>query len=175
MTNDNSIDLIAELERLLELEFPTFSESENKGKQLFLENCTSCHAFSLGEIFRFSFDNEATATSNGLDVEYTDKGLGNHTNIIEDYGKFKIPGLRNVELTAPYMHDGRFANLAEVIDFYSTGIQPHVNLDSKLKSPDGTPIKMEFNEEEKADLIAFLKTLTSTTLHSDPNFTNPFK
>ena len=93
------------------VEFPPFTIEQNKGKQLFLDNCASCHAFSLSTSFRHEFGNNATVASNGLDREYADKGIGRHTGLAENNGVFKIPGIRNIALTAPYMHDGRFETL----------------------------------------------------------------
>jgi len=157
--------------------FSSFSAEENNGKRLFLENCSSCHGFVLEDAFKDRYmlnPDLKTATSIGLDTVYTDKGIGSHTNRLEDNGVFRIPGLRNVALTAPYMHDGRFATLEEVIDFYSTDIQPHPNLDPLLKFSNGVPIKMDFNDRDKADLVAFLNTLTSVSLAEDGNLSDPF-
>lgn len=159
----------------IEKEFDLFTAEENNGKRLFLANCASCHAFSLSGGLRHQFGNTATIASNGLDLEYEDKGVGRNTQLVEDFGLFKIPGIRNVGLTAPYMHDGRFETLEEVIDFYSEGIQAHPNLDPKLKNEDGTPKKMNFSEVEKADLVTFLNTLTGVTHMNNLAFSNPFK
>ena len=156
-------------------DFIDFSESQNRGKQLFLDNCASCHAFSLSGRLRHEFGNMATLASNGLDVEYADKGVGRNTQLAEDNGVFKIPGIRNVGLTAPYMHDGRFETLEEVVDFYSEGIQAHPNLDAKLKNEDGSPKRMNFSDADKADLVEFLNTLTGITHMSDLALSNPFK
>ncbi len=110
------------------------------------------------------------ATSNttniGLDVVYADQGRMN--------GQFKIPSLRNIELTAPYMHDGRFNTLEEVIEHYSKKIQPHAHLDTKFMN-NGTVKPLELSEIEKEALIAFLKTLTDNTFIQDKKFSNPFK
>jgi len=152
--------------------FSGFSQAQNLGKQLFLDNCASCHVFSLREDFRRKYDNVETTASNGLDLVYEDQGLAMHTYLPEDEGIFKIPGLRNIGVTAPYMHDGRFATLEEVVEFYSTGIQAHPNLNPVLKEEDGEPIKMNFTEEEKKGLVAFLETLTG---NKPPHVDNPFK
>ncbi len=158
----------------VEESFAEFSDAQNNGKQLFLTNCASCHAFSLSESFRHQFGNNDQLASNGLDVAYEDKGLGRHTSLVKDNGIFKIPGVRNVELTAPYMHDGRFESLEEVVDFYSENIQAHPNLSDKLKDENGDPIRMNFTDTEKADLVAFLNALTGST-HMESDLATPFK
>ncbi len=158
----------------VEERFAEFSDAENNGKQLFLNNCASCHGFSLSESFRLKFGNNDHLASNGLDIEYEDNGLGRHTSLVEDNGIFKIPGIRNIALTGPYMHDGRFETLEEVVDFYSENIQAHPNLSEKLKDEDGKPIRMNFNETEKAELVAFLGTLTGTSHMTDINLSTPF-
>ena len=73
------------------------------------------------------------ARNNGLDLVYTDNGVGKITGRTIDNGKFKSPSLRNVMLTAPYMHDGRFQTIEQVLEHYSTGIKNHPNLDNRLK------------------------------------------
>jgi cytochrome c peroxidase len=87
---------------------------------------------------------------------------------------FKVPFLRNIELTAPYMHDGRFVNLREVIDHYSEGIANHPNLDVELKNGNLAK-RMNFTEEQKEGLEAYLKTLTDEKLKADIRFSDPFK
>ena len=124
-------------------------------------------------------------TSNiGLDVVYTDQGTEALTGVKSQNGYFIIPSLRNVALTAPYMHDGRFATLSEVIDHYSNGIQAHPDLDPFLLQPNfnrgfvattsGQPVKMNISAKEKQQLIAFLNALTDNTILTDPKFSNPF-
>ena len=108
-------------------------------------------------------------------MEYVDKGKASHTNKAEDIGVFKIPGLRNIELSGPYMHDGRFETLEEVVDFYSEQIQDHPNLNYRLKNNDGTPKRMHFGTWEKEALIAFLKTLTGSNVTQEEKWSDPFK
>ena len=91
------------------------------------------------------------------------------------FGVFKVPFLRNIELTAPYMHDGRFSTLEDVVDHYSEGIVAHDNLSEELKNEDGTPRRLNLNQEDKDALVAYLKTLTDETLASDTRFTDPFR
>lgn len=136
-------------------------------------DCLHCHttdADALGTTGLFS--------NNGLDhVEdpklYKDKGLGGHTRKVSDYGKFKIPSLRNVAVTGPYMHDGRFQTLEEVLDFYSEGVQTSVNIDSKMGFAHQGGSRL--TAVEKKQIIAFLKTLTDSTFLTNPDFSNPFK
>jgi len=144
-----------------------FSQSELRGRTLFAINCTKCHTpiRSLQEEFM---------ACNGLEMNYADKGLGGVTGRPEDNGVFKSPSLRNIALTAPYMHDGRFRSLESVIDFYSTGIQAHPNLHPLLRDANGQPLRMNFSAQEKADLIAFLRTMTSSNVLTDSRFSNPF-
>lgn len=157
----------------LQRDWTGFTEAENNGKLLFADNCAGCHGGSvLGN--NFSDFGTASVANNGLDMSYEDKGVGEVTKLRRDNGKFKIPGLRNISLTAPYMHDGRFADLGEVIDFYNEGIQAHENLDNQLKGSSG-PKKMNFTEKDKSDLIAFFNTLTDEKLLADKKWSDPFK
>jgi cytochrome c peroxidase len=146
---------------------------EISGQQLFTSkyDCNSCHQVESphGYIMAGTFANI------GLDPVYTDDGLQRVSNSSTDAGKFKIPSLRNVALTAPYMHDGRFNTLEEVIDHYSTGITAHPNLDPRLRQPDGAPVAFNISESEKKAIVAFLNSLTDYTMISDPKLSNPFK
>lgn len=128
----------------------SFSTTEQTGFDLFNQKCSSCHS---GPLFTdYSFKN------NGLDQLFSDIGRGLITQNVLDNGKFKTPSLRNVELTYPYMHDGRFYNLTQVLDHYSNGIQQSSTLDPSLQN--GIPL----TSSEKTALIAFLKTLTDYEL-----------
>jgi len=101
------------------------------------------------------------ATSNGLDAtSTTDLGVNEATGSPRDIGKFKFPSLKNIAIRPPYMHDGRFATLEEVIDHYSSGIQNH---------------QFNFTQAEKDALIAFLNTLTDNQMLTDEKYNNPFK
>ena len=98
--------------------------------------------------------------NNGLDNEpFTDLGLGAITNNETDNGKFKTPTLRNIELSAPYMHDGRFATLEEVIEHYNSGGKYSSTIDPLMKK---LGVGLNLTNQEKNDLIAYLKTLTDT-------------
>ncbi|MCB0598393.1 MAG: cytochrome-c peroxidase [Lewinellaceae bacterium] len=155
--------------------FAAFSELEKMGMSLFQSErakCSSCHSgpnFSApdgpGDPYGGS-DIKGTANI-GLDLVYQDQGKGD--------GQFKIPSLRNIALTAPYMHDGRFNTLEEVVEHYNSGIQAHAKLDPKLIGPDGNPQRLNLDAMEKAALVAFLKTLTDEQLVQDPRFSDPFR
>lgn len=127
-------------------------------------DCLHCHVGTL--------TTDHSIVNNGLDENLTDLGRGAVTGNPSDNGKFKVPTLRNIALTAPYMHDGRFNTLEEVIDFYSTGV--------KANSPNISP-NMEFagsggvnlDPQKKADLKAFLLTFTDSTLINNPAFSDP--
>jgi cytochrome c peroxidase len=148
--------------------------SESLGKQLFITkyDCNSCHKVEdpNGYVFAGTFANI------GLDPVYSDDGLENVTRQASDAGKFKIPSLRNVSLTGPYMHDGRFSTLDEVIDHYSDQIAAHPNLDVRLRDKTtGEPVVFNISDQEKHAIISFLNALTDMTVVSDPKFSNPFK
>ncbi len=152
----------------VESDFYNFSEEENRGKQLYNSNCTSCHTD------KHNFTVKASA-NNGLEMNYSDKGIGGRLNNSEFFGVFKIPFLRNIELTAPYMHDGRFETLEDVVDHYSEGIVNHKNLSEELKHANGTPKNLNLSQEDKSALVAYLKTLTDETMALDERFSDPFK
>jgi cytochrome c peroxidase len=145
-----------------------FNAAENRGKQLYMTHCMSCHGVSTARAIK-------TAANNGLDAVTTDPGIGGSTHLNEDMGTFKVPTLRNIELTGPYMHDGRFATLENVIEHYNSGIQAHPNLSPLLKDADGTPKRLNLPADDKAALIAFLKTLTDLNQGTDVRFADPFK
>jgi len=99
--------------------------------------------------------------------DFNDLGRGEVTGRTFDNGRFRVPTLRNIELTAPYMHDGRFETLEEVLDHYSKGGHGVENEDPNIRP-------FSLSEREKQDLIAFLKTLTDTSFIQNPAFRNPF-
>lgn len=152
-------------------DFANFTSQENLGKSLFNNNCSSCHGADFTTLVE-------TVANNGLDLEYEDKGVGARTNLDFDNGRFKVPFLRNIALTGPYMHDGRFETLEEVIDHYSEGIKSHPNLDIRLRDgfrQDDPAIRMSFSTEEKAALVAFLHTLTDHEFVQNERYADPFK
>jgi cytochrome c peroxidase len=134
----------------------SYSAEEKKGYELFKKHCASCHSEPL-------FTN-GTFQNNGLDSVFTDLGRGKITLLSEDVGKFKVPTLRNSELTYPYMHDGRFWTLDQVLDYYSHGIQHSETLSPLVNQ------NLSLTGIEKKQLKAFLFTLTDYNLLNNPLF-----
>jgi cytochrome c peroxidase len=154
--------------------FANFTPQENLGRQLFLGqvgnpplNCAACHGTD-------NFVPGPAINNNGLEFPYVDRGLGAITGLPQDNGKFKVPSLRNIELTAPYMHDGRFTNLEQVVEFYNSGVVNNPNLSPPLRTPNGGVLRPNWTAAQKAALVAFLKTLTDTNLAADPKLSDPF-
>ena len=158
--------------------FSNFTASENRGRNLFngsAGGCAQCHGSD-------NFVPGNAIFNNGLENPYLDKGLGQVTGAPADEGFFKVPTLRNIELTAPYMHDGRFATLEQVVEFYNSGVVNHPNLSPPLRLPPGPPgspppppRRLNLTNPQKADLVAFLKTLTDRSVTTDPKFQDPFR
>lgn len=126
-------------------------------------DCFHCHNGTLMQVNQFS--------NNGLDVAFTDLGRGAITNNPSDNGKFKIPTLRNIALSAPYMHDGRFSTLDEVINHYSSGVQQSSTLDPKMEFAFQGGVQLD--NEQKNLLKAFLMTLTDYDFVNNPDFKAP--
>ncbi|TFV95790.1 cytochrome-c peroxidase [Algoriphagus kandeliae] len=158
-------------------DFPNFTPSENNGKRLFFlpvgqggGSCIGCHST---EAF---INPDNGPTNNGLDAASTDDlGVFESINNPAFLGTFKVPSLKNIALTAPYMHDGRFASLEEVVEHYSRGIQNHPNLGTALKDPNGQAVRLNFTEQQKTNLVNFLNTLTDEGIIQDEKFSDPFK
>lgn len=134
-------------------------------------DCFHCHGSVFAQANNPNFGGIA---NNGLDAVITDKGFGGITGKSTDIGTFKTPSLLNVGLTAPYMHDGRFATLDEVIDHYSDQIKfssPNLNPQIKVHGPK----QRLLTTQEKAALKAFLLTMTDTVFINNPAYKNPFK
>ncbi len=144
----------------------TLTAQELRGMALY-ENgskgdCTHCH--TLGGTFSdFEFRN------NGVDSIYTDAGRYKITLIAADSGKFKTPSLRNIAVTAPYMHDGRFQTLQQVMDHYNTGFHHGRQLDPVL----ATQPKNRMTAQDMQDIIAFLNTLTDSSFLNNAGFSKP--
>jgi cytochrome c peroxidase len=139
------------------------SSQELNGLSLFTDmekgDCSHCH--SLGSTFSdFEFRNT------GLDSIPVDEGRYLITLNSNDRGKFKTPSLRNVELTAPFMHDGRFQTLLECVQHYNTGFRYSANLDPNLSFA----VKGRMTQQEMEDLVAFMKTLTDMEFVNNPAF-----
>ncbi len=119
--------------------------------------------------------NTRISTANiGIDGSNGDVGLGAITNNPADNGRVRIPDLRNVALTAPYMHDGRFKTLDDVLNHYSHGIADNNNVDSRLRDAYGNPVVLNISSHDKMALKAFLETLTDENLVHDKKFADPF-
>lgn len=146
--------------RALNRDLPNFTAQENRGRQLFMtaaaEGGAGCSACHLPPTFALA----ANSRSNGLDAGET--------------RLFKAPSLRSVGLTGPYMHDGRFAMLAEVVDFYDRGIQDGPALDPRLRQ-DSRSQRLNLSAADRAALVAFLMTLNDPALATDPRFGDPFR
>ena len=165
-------------------DFDDFTAAENLGKSLFIDGvggvaeigCAHCHILPTFGMPK--------SLNNGLDLHYVDQGLGsrnlpaNEPFTPSNDGKFKAPSLRNIGLTGPYMHDGRFESLEQVIEHYSSEVHPHENVSLALVRGESITDKktsgFNLTDKQKAALVAFLKTLTDETFISDPRFSDPF-
>jgi cytochrome c peroxidase len=148
------------------------SEIELKGLSLYKEKCSSCHKNDLFTDNLYH-NNGIDSSWNDISDEYIFTGRFRITNDSADLGKFKTPSLRNVGLTAPYMHDGRFNTLREVLDHYDNGVKISNSLDSNLVG--AGYIGIELTEDEKDNLIAFLMTLSDFEFISNPSFAPPLR
>jgi cytochrome c peroxidase len=140
----------------------TFTSEEQAGYDLFKSKCASCHATDL--------QTDNSFRNNGLAVNPAVNDVGRYkvTELASDYYKFKVPSLRNVEVSGPYMHDGRFGTLEGVLDHYASGIEDSPTLDPILKQNGKFGIPL--SATEKPQIIAFLKTLTDTQYLTDKRF-----
>ena len=134
------------------------TQKEISGMELFFSDKTNCFKCHGG----FNFTNY-TFENNGLYSEYDDVGRFRFTGVEEDLAKFKIPSLRNIELSAPYMHDGSIETLEEVIEHYNSGGENHPNKNSFIQP-------LNLNEKEKDDLLVFLQSLTDDHFVTNPLF-----
>ncbi|MBC7425878.1 MAG: c-type cytochrome, partial [Bacteroidia bacterium] len=134
------------------------SSDEINGYNLFISNKTNCSQCHSGFNFsNYSFEN------NGLYENYADSGRMRLTNQESDRGLFKVPSLRNIEFTAPYMHDGSFQTLEQIIENYNNGGKSFKNK-SKLIVP------LNLSNQEKHDLISFLKSLSDYQFINNKKF-----
>jgi cytochrome c peroxidase len=154
------------------------SASEERGRKLFFEeynpffpdqsgaDCAHCHSGR-------NFENDEYM-NNGLDTDanITDIGREEVTEDANDKGKFKVPSLRNIEMTRPYMHDGRFQTLEEVIEHYNSGIKTSTTADPTVLNTQSTGLFL--NAQDKQDLLNFLKTLTDDTFLNNSEYASPF-
>jgi cytochrome c peroxidase len=139
----------------------SLTAQELSGLNLFQQKCNTCHTAPL-------FTN-LSYMNNGLDTIFADAGRAIITQSPTDSGTFKVPSLRNIALSRPYMHDGRFNTLNQVLEHYNSGVKNSSTLSSQLVG--GIPL----TNEEKLDIIAFLKTLTDYTFIEDKRFKDPFE
>ncbi len=152
--------------------------SEQRGMKLFATspdpergvrgaNCEHCHGGP--KTFKELFHN------NGLDLIYQDSGRQSVTGQADDHGRFRVPTLRNIALTAPYMHDGRFDTLEEVLDHYSDHVKDGPALSSFIRGVSNVKRggSLALNDEEKADIISFLHMLTDSSFIKNPRFSDP--
>lgn len=177
----------------LAADFPGFTAAENRGKQIFFGQhdpatrglCGSCHmrenplatlppGAPPRPLVNVAFFQSVGPTDNGLPPAEGDRGVGGVTGDPRRDNQFKPPTLRNVALTAPYMHDGRFATLEEVVDFYDHGITATPNLHPALRDADGQPLRLGLSPADRAALVAFLGTLTDASIVDDPRYADPF-
>jgi cytochrome c peroxidase len=140
-----------------------FNDQELIGYQLFKDKCSTCHQEPL--FINLSY------RSNGLDINSVDEGRKIITGLATDFGRFRVPTLRNIELSAPYMHDGRFNTLNKVLDHYSNGVQAAANLDAILIN--GSTRGIPLSTIQKEQLIKFLKTLTDEKFTQNKIFSEP--
>lgn len=138
------------------------TSEETQGMALFQNKCASCHS---GELFT---DESFRNTGMYYNTQFDDRGRYRVTLDWNDNMKFRVPSLRNVEYTAPYMHDGRFYTLDAVMNFYSNNVENQPNLDPQLKQNGHIGIAMD--TQEKQLIIAFLKTLSDKSFISNPKF-----
>ena len=165
------------------------TEQEERGRKLFMAhpdvkaslrggNCIDCHSQFQTSGFRDRYDG---FTNNGLDGEESlPEGLQATTRDPAHKGLFKVPTLRNIAITAPYMHDGRFKSLEEVLDHYNSGIKKSSTLSPLIMEADNLDkdqhavISLNLTTEEQTAIIAFLHTLTDQQFLTDQKFSNPF-
>ena len=138
-----------------------FSQQELSGYEVFKNNCSSCHQEPL-----FT-NNEFVNNGIGIDTTLNDFGRMTITQNASDSLKFRVPTLRNIEFSYPYMHDGRFRKLQEVIKHYTHGIEDSSTLAQELKQ------KIELSHKEQIDLVAFLLTLTDKEFLFNPKYSFP--
>lgn len=138
-----------------------FTGEELQGQALFngAAGCARCHATNAQVS-----DN---AHNTGLDATITDVGAGQ--------GRFKAPSLRNVSVRPPYMHDGRFATLEAVVEFYDNGVRNNPSLDPRLRGPNGQPQRLNLSPAQKGALVAYMRTLHDGAFLTNPAFADPYE
>lgn len=152
------------------LDFPNYTAQENRGKELFLSPAIGCAACHGTDAFI-----APGPRNNGLDATNdADQGVGGANGNANQDGLFKVGSLKNIALSAPYMHDGRFTTLEEVVEHYNSGVQNNPNLSAPLRLPNGGIRRLNLSDADKQALVAFLETLTDTAMVKDEKFSDPF-
>jgi cytochrome c peroxidase len=149
--------------------YALFTTHPTPASNIYGANCSDCHGGDL------QMNN--TFQNNGIDSVFTDLGLFEITHHAPDSAKFKVPTLRNIALTAPYMHDGRFNNLQEVLLQYNAHVSRKAPLFSPIMGASNTQggFQLDLTQQQVDDVIAFLNTLTDTEFISDTTFSDPHK
>ncbi len=156
------------------------SEDAIDGRALFFNekgDCFHCHGNDLNNLFTENlFANDGLNSADEY-LELEDKGLGSITGDVIDNGFFRVPTLRNIALTAPYMHDGRFQTLEEVVEHYNSGMKYSPNLDPNFAArfKNGVYQGLGLTERQKQQLVAFLESLTDSSFINNPDFASPFE
>ena len=173
ISGESKFDVMYKFENNLSLSandqviYQTITPSEWAGYDLFKSlngaDCFHCHNGPLMQVQKFS--------NNGLDAAFTDIGRGDVTGDPNDYGKFKVPTLRNIAYTAPYMHDGRFSTIDEVIEHYSSGIQQSSTIDPLIEYAFQGGVQLDAFEKDL--LKQFLMTLSDENFVNNPDFQEP--
>ncbi|WP_417612781.1 cytochrome-c peroxidase [Owenweeksia hongkongensis] len=163
------------------IEDPNTPGSKNKGFEFFNDlnggDCLHCHSIQAdGAYMGGGFGTDLQFINNGLKMDYTgDLGRMEATDSLSDWGKFKVPSVRNVEWSFPYMHDGSIPNLDSLIGFYNFGGFDNGNTSSFMKFAPSHMGNRNFTKQEILDLKEFLKTLTDYEFLENPKFSDPFE
>lgn len=147
--------------------------NEFKGMGLFREHCNDCHSVIGNEQDE---DNPYFGVSTDLSLDSrVDIGLSfDKEEFLNEDGILRIPSLRNITSTAPYMHDGRFETLLEVVEHYDDEVVDRVSIDERLLDEEGKPKKLNLTDEDKENIISFLETLSDSTVEQAEKYSNPF-
>lgn len=157
-------------DRQMRRQKPGMDTEELAGYRLFNQNCSMCHSgmlFTDNQFHNIGLDLAIADTS----LDQLKMGRWRISHKESDRGSYKTPTLRNIALTAPYMHDGRFKTLEEVLEFYNTGVQAHPNLSPFMKSAGYNGIRL--SDEESALIIKFLHSLTDSNFVNNPAYGAP--
>lgn len=140
----------------------SLTAEELGGMMIFKQKCSTCHTSDL-------FTDRSFRNNGILDDFSLDRGRNEVSQLPEDVGKFRVPSLRNLTATGPYMHNGKFKTLQSVLDHYASGVKDSPTLDPLLRQPDGS-LGIPLTDSDKKKLLAFLKTLDDEAFWRDPRF-----